>query len=210
MSPAVIYSESYEVNSALSQFGTTADSLRNVAFAAVAARNEATPLHPANAPGTYSYLAGVAALRMVFLNVDGWQIARPKGVEAVENKNLGMTILFQNVDHACGLHDPNPISEKGDGVSDLVSGSSGYLFEEMEAEARNKENNSVWFFCVSVKGEEIRAELSRPTEIKNGSFGIFAERIYLIKDNDWSPIKDDSSSDSSAIQDFDISVTKKN
>tara|TARA_R100001143_G_scaffold62552_1_gene66122 strand:- start:2719 stop:3351 length:633 start_codon:yes stop_codon:yes gene_type:complete len=209
MSPSIVYKQAYEITAKLSIFDVTIPELQAIALEAVSARNEATPLHPANAAGTYSYMEGVAALRMVFIQKEGWEITRYKGVEAVANKELGVVIMFQNVDFACGVHDPNPASDKGDGVAELVDNPTGYLWPHMEEEAKANENRHAWFFCVSCNGDEVKAELSRPRAIVKGNFGTFAERIFVIQDNDWSPIPDKASDDIEDTQEFDIPVSKK-
>ncbi|MFC6632953.1 hypothetical protein [Microbulbifer taiwanensis] len=212
MHPSRIYRESHEIPGELSQFDVSVSELQQVALAAISARNEATALHPQNAPGMYSYMAGVAALRALFIQKRDWEIARPNGVEAVANKRLEKLILFQNVDFACGRHDPNPVSSKGRGVAALVDNPSGYLWDYMAEEARQCENLHTWFFCVSCNGDEVRAELSRPRAVENGNFGTFAERIFIIQDEDWNPAGGNSDNDSDADyqgEEFDITVTKK-
>lgn len=206
MNAATLYRAPHEIRGKLSFFGVDINEMQGIALEAVSARNEATPIHPSNAPGTFSYMAGVAALRMIFLNREGWKMYRNKGVEGVENPRLRTVVLFQNVDRACGIHDPNPISSKGEAVTQLVDNPSGYLWEYMADEAKANENSSVWFFCVSNDGEEVRAELSRPRAIKNGGFGAFPERIFIIQDNDWTPIDSDKGHEG---DDFDVPVSKK-
>ena len=127
MNALTIYKQPHEVNKKLSFFNVESEELQRVAIVAASARNEATPLHPANAPGLKSYLEGVPALRMTFLQKDGWRITRYNGVEAIANERLGTVIMFQNVDSACGKNDPNPISVKGDSVAKLVDNPTPYL-----------------------------------------------------------------------------------
>jgi hypothetical protein len=203
-----IFESTEDVDQKLSFFGVTKSDLQSIALEAATARNDSTPIHPINAAGTYSYLAGVAALRMVFLQKKGWRLCRPNNIEAVENADLNLTIVFQNVDLACGAVEPKPISGKGEGAKKLIENPTGYLWEYMSAEDKILENRSVWFFCVSSDGDEVRAELSRPGSIDGGQFGTFLERIYIIVETDWSPV-DDNASDSEEVQDFDIPVTKK-
>ncbi|WP_444925895.1 hypothetical protein ACJJI4_17085 [Microbulbifer sp. TRSA002] len=203
-----IYREPHEVPGELSQFNVSISELQKVALEAISARNEATSLHPQNAPGMYSYMAGVAALRALFIQKQGWEMARPNGVEAVKNEQQGKLILFQNVDVACGRHDPNPLSSKGKGVAALVDNPSGYLWDYMADDAQQNENLHTWFFCVSCKEEEVRAELSRPRAVKNGNFGTFAERIFIIQDEDWNPVRNHRDADNQ-VEEFDITITKK-
>ena len=210
MKQTTVYENPYEISGKLSEFKVTIKELQEVARAAIFARNEATSLHPSNAPGTYSYMAGVAALRMIFIGKDGWEIYRCKGVEGIVNRELGTLILFQNVDFACGRHDPTPITEKGEGVIQLVDNPSDFLWDHMTEEDRNLENRHVWFFCVSSREDEAKAELSRPRAIKNGNFGTLAERIFVIQDRDWSPTPTNNTNENfDDDEDLEVSVTKK-
>lgn len=204
---ADIYESAHEVNSKLSEFGVTRRELIAIALQAVAARNNATPLHPINAPGTYSYMEGVAGLREIFLGKEGWGSARPNGLEAVTNKESNLTIVFQNVDRACSESHPQPISGKGEGAKRLVENPTAYLFDYMADEDRRKENQSVWFLCVSVNGEELRVELSLPGSIDEKLFSSFMERIFIITDDEWTHDPDDSGTPDN--QDYDIQVTRK-
>lgn len=43
----------------------------------------------------------------------------------------------------------------------------------------------VWFFCVSVQGDEIRAELSLPSGISGGNFEGFIEHIFILGGGEW-------------------------
>jgi len=204
----VIFDSEYGVDARLSAFDVTHKELRNVALAAIAARNNATRLHPINSPGTFSYHEGVAALRLLFLPKKGWKIARPNGIEMVENQSLGLMIIFQNVDHACGLQDPKPVSGKGEGSKKFIDNPSGYLWEYMEKEDNADENKHAWFLCISVNGDKVRAELSRPKSIDGSQFGLFLERIFIISE-DWNPLEDLSDEEPFKVEDFEINVSKK-
>ena len=206
---ALIFEDPHQITEKLSKFGVTIKELQSIALDAVSARNEATPFHPINAPGTFSYHAGVASSRMLFVQKnDGWEIARLNGIEAVINRGLNLTVVFQNVDRACGEHWPKAISEKREGSRKLVENPTRCLWEYMEKEAKNEENQNVWFLCVSCSGEEVKMELSLPTSISDGQFSSFKERIFIITDNDWLPSTNDTD-DLSEDQDFDIEVTRK-
>ncbi len=206
---ALIFEDPHQITEKLSKFGVTIKELQSIALDAVSARNEATPFHPINAPGTFSYHAGVASSRMLFVQKnDGWEIARLNGIEAVINRGLNLTVVFQNVDRACGEHWPKAISEKREGSRKLVENPTRCLWEYMEKEAKNEEKQNVWFLCVSCSGEEVKMELSLPTSISDGQFSSFKERIFIITDNDWLPSTNDTD-DLSEDQDFDIEVTRK-
>lgn len=208
MKPCVVYNTPFAITSRLSLFGCETENLEDIANSAASSRNEASPLHPTNAPGTFSYMAGVAALRLIFMQIDGWGKYVSNGVEGVENKARSLLVLFQNVDRACGEHDPNPVSQKGDAITKLVDNPSRYLWPHME-EAKAKENTSVWFFCVSCNGDEVRAELSRPRAIEKGNFGTFAERIFIIQNDDWRPPGRPTNDENLSQDEIDVPVSKK-
>lgn len=202
-----IFQEPEEITNKLSQFGISKEELLAVALEAASQRNNATPLQPINAPGTLSYIFGVEALRLAFMQKDGWESNRDKGIESVFNRDLNIKILFQNVDIACGKTTPKAISEKGSGVKKLLeTNPSGYLFNYMQDEDDAEANRNTWFFCVSSNNEEVRAELSLPHSIKNKQFSYFKERIFILSDNDWTPTEHDDLDDT---EDFDITITRK-
>lgn len=209
MNALTIYKQPDKISKKLLFFNVTAKELQDVAVTAASARNEATPLHPANAAGIKSYLEGVATLRRVFVEKEDWEPTRYNGIEAISNRRLKTVILFQNVDSACSTHDPNPVTSKGGAVAKLVDNSTLYLWPDMEEEAKNEENKHVWFFCVSCSGDEVRAELSRPRAITNGNFGIFLERIFVLQDDDESLESNKVNDDMDDIQKLDIPVIKK-
>ncbi|MEQ1601005.1 MAG: hypothetical protein HOP04_10805 [Methylophilaceae bacterium] len=209
MNSATVFQEQDEINNKLFDFDVTIRELQGIALEAVSARNEATILHSASAPGTYSYHAGLAALRLIFVSKHGWEMTRHNGVEGISNKNLGVVLLFQNVDVACSMKDPCPISSKGSGIAGLVNNPAGYLWSYMEDEDKARENTHVWFYCVSFNDGIVKAELSKPRAIKNGSFGTFDERIFIIQDDDWSDLSVKSDKPDTDDQDFDIQISKK-
>lgn len=205
MAATIIYKQAIEISNKLHSFGCDLDGLQSVAMAATSARNEATLLHPQNAPGLFSYLAGVAGLRDLFLRLDGWEKYNERGVEGVRSKDRGLVVLFQNVDFACEVIAPRPICPKKAGVTALVDNGTLCLFEDMAGEDGLRENKEVWFFCVSNKSEEPQAELSRPSRIEDGAFGKLLERIHILTSSDSGPNTDPESK----VDDFEIPVSRK-
>lgn len=202
-----IFQDKPEVDSKLSALGVTKQELITAAIKAVTARNDATPIDPISAPGLLAYIYGVRALREMLLPKPGWKIDRTDNIEGTLNPELNIKILYQNVDSACvDNHFPRAVSGKGNASKRLVENNTAFLWPDMEDEFNTQANMSIWFLCVSVNNGEIRAELSRPRSIENKQFGEFLERIYIIDDNDWNPVIDDTDLDD---QDFDIQVTRK-
>lgn len=206
-----IFQKANEVESKLSVFDITKEALRDVALEAAAQRNNATLLHPINAGGMFSYMWGTKALRQALLP-KGWKIDRTNGVEAVSHKTKNLTLVFQNVDVACGENAPLALSSKGEGSKSLVENNHPYLFDYMQREDDEKANKNVWFFCVSFHGDEIKAELSLPESIEKGQFGEFIERIFVISDDDWlasERIDHNADQHLDETEDFDIKITRK-
>lgn len=174
-----------EVASRLSELGLTAEELKEIAFKAVSARNEAVPVDPLFTPGMFSYIHGVRAMRTTLMLKDGWEMDRGGNMEATFHEQLGVRIYFQNVDKACSSAIPKAIAGKGRAAKQLIEQQNLYLFPEMEAEFQARENTEVWYFCVSVHDEEFRAELSRPRDIVGDQFHSFIERIFIVHGEGW-------------------------
>lgn len=204
-----VFNESWSVESKLTSLGITKQELITVALKAITAKNDAISIDPINTPGQLAYIYGVRAIREMLLPKAGWEIDRTDNIEGTLNSESKIKIIYQNVDYACTESSPKAISGKGSAVKRLVENNTGFLWPEMENEFKAQVNTSIWFFCVSSHGDEIRAELSRPRSIEGNQFGDdFLERIFIITNNDWNPVKDDDGSNSSE-QDYDIPVTKK-
>ena len=88
---------------------------------------------------------------------------------------------------------PRPISGKGSGSDRVISDAQGSLFteEELAGDAKiklRKIDSGVWNFCDSVSGDDVRAELSLPSGISEGNFEDFIERIFVIREGEWSDL----------------------
>lgn len=206
MQKSYVFSESWDVDAKLSELGITKQDLVTVAIKAVTAKNDAIAIDPINAPGQLAYIYGTRALREMLLPKRDWKLDRTDNIESTLNLEKNIKIIYQNVDIACAKCLPRAISGKGNASRRLVENNTGYLWPEMEEEFEMQENTSVWYFCVSTNGDEIRAEISRPRTIEGNQFGDFLERIFIVTDNDWDIVNDDADYDD---QDYDIKVTKK-
>lgn len=85
----------------LTALGLDRKKLISVGAVAYAARLSASALHPANAPGTFSYHDGVEAIRVEFMGRDGWARYAVGGLEGIYNEELKVIVLFKNVDRCC-------------------------------------------------------------------------------------------------------------
>jgi len=148
--------------------------LIEIADIALNEASNATPYHPANSAGTFSYHQGTWALRDRHVGENGWALERSEGVEAIFNHDLQLRVVFANVDAAClDAQPPKPRSRKGSGSE---RASSGNLFPELPQYAPNQiGGEATYYLMVDATGA---VELTRAT-VENGTFGSYLERIYL-------------------------------
>ncbi|HEX5369420.1 MAG TPA: hypothetical protein VFY10_08410 [Dehalococcoidia bacterium] len=215
MLPARILNDPVEVGARLEQlFGVTKDELVRVAHAVLMARNESVSVDPMNAKGQLMYIRGTREIRSVFMR-KGWVIDRTGNIEATFSEERGAKIIYQNADSASDpTREPRAISGKGPAAVRMVEDGQMFIFPEWEAqrrrqreEARKRDSAAAWFFCASVNGEEIVAELSCPRAVEGDQFKGFHERIFIIAPGEWGGF--DLSKFEPEGQDFDVVVTRK-
>ncbi|UQY89294.1 hypothetical protein LQE85_08870 [Stenotrophomonas rhizophila] len=178
---AKIYRQPYEIRQALASLGLTEEIARRIAFAAGAARASTIEVDPAGTPGQLSYIYGVRQVRLELLPL-GWRRARFNNVESTVNDELGIQIVFQNVDLACTPKDPEAISGKGAASRDLVSNGTIDMFDNVTALSKSKYGSTprVWMFCFSSGAEGGSAEISCPQVFEGNQFEGFSERIWVL------------------------------
>lgn len=211
----VIVEQSYDVERELGELGLTAGIVRQIAETAAAAKAEALPIDPVTAAGTNAYHAGVRQIRRLLLP-KGWKMSRNGNIEATVNHALGIQVLYQNVDIACGPNDPQAISKKGAGARKLVqAGLQGELFQK--SSSQNSSDNTgvkpvVWLVCVS-SGEStgIQAEVSCPDMFDGEQFDSFSKRIFVVNDDADSIkiLQDRDDNNDGGVEDFNIRIAKK-
>jgi len=126
----IIISAPVDAEQEISQLGLKLTIAQKIARVASAARASALEIDVAFTPGMLSHIYGNRQLRLELLPL-GWRKGRFNNVESVINDELGIQIVFQNVDMACVLeHSPQAISGKGAGSRQLVQdGLQGELWE---------------------------------------------------------------------------------
>jgi hypothetical protein len=82
-----------------------------------------------------------------------------------------------------------------------LASSEAIKFEQMDT--------GVWYFCVSVDGDDVRAELSLPSTIENGVFGKFIERIFIVGGGEWGDLAKKLHPDDVPPAEFEPIVTRK-
>lgn len=148
---------------------------------ALASAATASPLHPSNAAGMFSYMDGVKGLRAE--NLEGnWDIFCEEGVEGIKNEYLKIRVLFANVHQACGKEHPKARSRKGAGSERIACGD---LFEASGIElpistVKFSGDYRTYYLMVDPRGA---MELSLPI-VRNGQFLKCVERVFLIEGGD--------------------------
>ena len=179
-----------DVDLRLSDFGVNREGIRYIALAANGARNDSIAFDPKTAPGLFSYIYGVRALREVFVGNAGYAQVSRQNIEAVYDAPL-RKIMFQTVDVACTAAAPKAISEIGVGKQAVIERAGRSLFPEFDREEDQRiaklseyERAEAWYLCVAFSDAGVTCELSRPRGVANKQFSDFDERIFIIGHDD--------------------------
>lgn len=194
MLQAKIYHNDWDVDSRLHPFGVRRAELLPIVQSVVGARAEAVEDDPLSSAGTFAYIFGTRSVRVAFRR-NGWMIRRDRNIESVRHPEHMLDVVYQSVDFACSeFHLPQAISGKGNGADRMIDLAQGSLFSQSQLTSSQIEsigpvNSGLWFFCVSVNGDDVRAELSLPSSVKSGNFEGFIERIFIVRPGEWSTLK---------------------
>lgn len=214
MIPARIYNEEWTVDGRLSEtFGVTREQLVQVVKEVVGARADAVENDPITAAGQFAYIHGTRNVRALF-RARGWNLFRKDNIELVRHPERDLTISYQSVDLAASeSYSPLAISGKGAGAERAIEEAQLSLFSPAELERPDPRafatiNTGMWFFCVSVVGDDVRAELSLASGVSGGNFSGFIERIFIVKKGEWHNIRLGTGQDSDAV-DFEPIIIRK-
>lgn len=214
MDVACIFDEEWTVDARLAEtFGVTRDQLIQIVKEVVGARADAVENDPLTAAGQFAYIHGTRNVRALF-RTRGWHLDRKDNIELVRHPERDLTISYQSVDLAASVeHSPLAISGKGAGAERAIEEAQLSLFkkEELDRTSAPKAgpiNAGMWFFCVSVNGEDVRAELSLASGVAGGNFKGFIERIFIVKKGEWERIRLGIHDDFDAV-DFEPVVVRK-
>ena len=208
------YREPWDIDARLVPFGATRQEFWRVVAGVVGARADAVENDPATAEGQFAYIYGTRFLRSL-LRTKGYLLFREDNIEGVQHPDRNLKIIYQSVDLAASwLHDPRPVSAKRSGSERIVDSAQGALFTPEELSSTTTIsiepiNTGVWYFCVSVDGDDVRAELSLPSSIENGAFGTFIERIFIVGGGEWGDLAIKLRPDDPPPAEFEPVVTRK-
>lgn len=215
-----LFKEEYEVSSRLSEFGVSKAEFIQIVHEVVSARNDSVAIDPINAKGLLAYIFGVRGLRKTLLPKN-WTMDRTYNIEGTVNPEGTIKIVYQNCEDAANpnpMKHPKVLSSKGPAIQKMV-GDQPYLFPDMEEENLREieEHNrnlkcKVWFLCISVNEDDVRAELSCPVSIEDGQFNGFSERIFLLQKGDWDGGPDFDDFDphyEDEVDEFEVEISRK-
>ncbi|MBN9407518.1 MAG: hypothetical protein J0H69_00075 [Burkholderiales bacterium] len=210
---SIIVKEPGAARQALAVLSLTEEIIESIADAAATAKADTMAVEPLNAPGTNAYNKGVAAKRIALLP-RGWRMSHDRGIEATVNDDLGIQLVFQNVDAACLERDPQAVSGKGSGARKLVyeGQRQNVLFERKEESPQQARGAPlrVWLVCVSTSDKKLRAEVSCPLLFEGNQFEGFSKRIFVIdRDYDPTPKARAAAGDRSVDDAFEVKIAKK-
>lgn len=186
----IVRSDPLDVQTRLHDFGFTRDDIRKICESALHGRSLTSALKPKTAEGQLKYIFGVEGLRETALRSShvGYEVFSKSNIEGVLDAANGRKIMFQNVDQACGIDNPQPKSRIGVGKERFIADSrSPRLFPEMDEDDRRREASEAaleqaecWYVMMSVSDAGIVCcELSHVGAVTDEKFSDIYERIKV-------------------------------
>lgn len=203
-----------DADTRLVPFGLTRSDFYPVIEAVVGARAEYVDDDPVSAPGQFAYIYGTRHTRGL-LRAKKYLRWRDNNIEGARHPEYDLTIVYQNVDLAgARFHDPRAISGKGAAADRMIDLAQGNLFSREELERLNPikinpVNRGIWFFCVSVDGDDVGAELSLPHLLEGKNFKHFIERILIVRPGEWPRLKPSRRGGAPDATEFEPVVTRR-
>lgn len=196
----------------LNELKLTRDGLLRVVDTAIAGSANVTSNHANNAAGTYRYHEGTASLRDEFAGESGWIKDSNSNIEAIFNPEIGIKVVFQNVDRAgFELHLPQPNSPKKSASKRCIHTNSLFDAAAIPLTYNQRENAHIktYYLMVSENNECVDAELSLVTDVTNaGLFNGMSERIYL-NYPEWASFSPPVEHTEGSGEDFSFEISRK-
>lgn len=218
MYAARIYKDEWSVATRLAEvFDATKDEFMLIVREVVGAMADAVDDDPDFTSGMFAHIHGVRNTRGTFRQ-KGWKRLTRNGNSLVKHPEIELLLGYQTVDLAASdEHEPKAISGKGAGAKKVIDEAQATLFSLLDFKTEQSPppiNTGLWHLCISVNGEDVRAEVSLSSGVtiegksKRGNFGHFIERIYIIEKGDWDGL-DFSSGDGHEAVEFEPLVKRK-
>lgn len=197
----------------LAELRLTREGLCTAVEAAIEAGSTITANHPNNSYGTYKYHEGTAALRDQFVGENGWVRDSNNNIESIYNPDLGIKVVFQNVDLACNpAHIPQASTPKKAGTQRCIETNS--LFQSSEIphlyNPTEKIGTKTYYLMVSANFEEVESELTLVTELTpNGQFKNVAQRVFLSYADWYASADREYEKEEEAADDITVEISRK-
>jgi hypothetical protein len=194
---ARIVENSEDIDARLQElFGVTRAELFGVVREVVGARADSVEDDPNFAEGMFGHIHGVRNTTGLFRS-KGWSRDYKDNLALVKHPELPLKVGFQAVDCAARAdHTPKAVSGKGSGARRAINDAQLSFLSMLTpgpGAVPAHVAGGLWHLCVSVNGEDVRAELSLSSGVEGGNFKGFIERIFVLRSGEWadmsSPIK---------------------
>lgn len=157
-----------------------------VMLSGLGARNEATPASPPTAAGVMQWVAGVTTLRTLLVEKQ-WRLHNQQNCPFISTPDYKLSIVVMTGSHETGLQelkDPSNQAEKGLVAQEFIT--ANHQFDLFTQDAlrflkSEHEHTQVWILLYHFDKvlNEVRFELSYPTEFNHKKITAWGERIIL-------------------------------
>lgn len=193
------------------ELGLERDPLLRVVHTCVSHYALVTDNDPPSAYGWVPWRWGTRDLRdWLVPGGGGWVKDEDGNLSSVRNDGRKLRLIVLNTDDATGILDadrgPRNRNKKGILHQRAMRDPKAWLpglpnpFEQPA--------HDVWYLCLFIDGEHVRAELSRPLRIEGGFIVEWQERILLVGKGEWDSLEFDGQ-DGDTGPDFEINVRRK-
>ena len=215
-SPVQILTAEWQVVGRLEQLSLTRAGLMEVVHQCVAGYGGCTDNDPPGARGYEVWRMGVRAFREVFGGKQGWDKNESGGFSTIANHKLGIRIAVTNADEITGMvkEDLAPQNRLPKGSTAERAVTINQVIEQMPlalvggvmrtVEGANTDGYQTWHFCIYIRGDDVRAELSRFNGCTDGFLSDCRERIFIVGDGEWTAPDIRGTDDSGPEFDFEI------
>lgn len=192
----------------LSQLDLPFSALTEAVWQGYLARARTTANHPRISRGIIMWAEVVAVLREQ-LRAEGWIKSDKGNYELVVNQQDGTAIVVTTGDDATGMVGATPSNKcpKGINTCEAVEANNQQdMFSELLPSIEKVEDLTTWVLLIHLAQNEVRSELSLPSNISNGKINAWKERIILPS----MPLDDDSIEiELPDLPDIEIPIKKK-
>lgn len=166
----------------VARLGLSVDGLTQSILEGEYARMEAVEDDPITAAGTDAYRYRVRALRQTF-KPQGWTRGTDRGLEKTQSPDGKVVVITRGGDSGVGFTDafPQPQGKVGEAGEKAADKNASLALDPnwFNVGQAQESEFETWMLLVHRQKDTVRAELSLPSEVKNGRVSAWIERIIL-------------------------------